>query len=186
MCSSITSSFRSASVSPRAAIHDDNLPNAFIVRRARPGEHPVCCSHDSNGADLPPQRTRELHPISRHDKPPLQERGSLTQNYADTMGCSTPLEHHLHPDHRHNPKLRIADLSPHPRLDRRSPSIVSPPWPSVTGLNPNRLEHQEIRPHRTPLPHRHHQAGRHTFTAADPLPDDLAEALAKIYGPGAH
>ena len=29
-------------------------------------------------------------------------------------------------------------------------------------------------------------AGKHTLTAADPLPDDLAEALAKIRGAGAH
>ena len=38
---------------------------------------------------------------------------------------------------------------------------------------PNRLEHQEIRPHRTPLPHRQIKAGRQILTAADPLPDDL-------------
>ena len=30
------------------------------------------------------------------------------------------------------------------------------------------------------------QAGRQTLTAAEPPPDDLAEALAKIHGPGAH
>ena len=30
------------------------------------------------------------------------------------------------------------------------------------------------------------QAGRQTLTAADPLPDDLAEALAKIAAAGAH
>ena len=30
------------------------------------------------------------------------------------------------------------------------------------------------------------QAGRQTLTAADPLPDDLAEALAKIGSAGAH
>ena len=30
------------------------------------------------------------------------------------------------------------------------------------------------------------QAGRQTLTAAEPLPDDLAEALAKISGSGAH
>ena len=47
---------------------------------------------------------------------------------------------------------------------------------------PNRLEHQEIRPHRPPLPHRQIKAGRQILTAADPLPDDLREALAKISG----
>ena len=30
------------------------------------------------------------------------------------------------------------------------------------------------------------QAGRQTLTAAEPLPDDLAEALTKIRGSGAH
>jgi hypothetical protein len=30
------------------------------------------------------------------------------------------------------------------------------------------------------------KAGRHILTAAEPLPDDLAEALAKIRGSGAH
>jgi hypothetical protein len=30
------------------------------------------------------------------------------------------------------------------------------------------------------------QAGRQILTAAEPLPDDLAEALAKIRGNGAH
>ena len=30
------------------------------------------------------------------------------------------------------------------------------------------------------------QAGRQTLTAAEPLPDDLAEALASIRGEGAH
>jgi hypothetical protein len=44
---------------------------------------------------------------------------------------------------------------------------------------PNRLEHQEIRPHRTPLPHRH-DPSRTTLTAAEPVPDDLAEVLAKV------
>jgi hypothetical protein len=30
------------------------------------------------------------------------------------------------------------------------------------------------------------QAGKQTITAAEPAPDDLAEALAKIRGSGAH
>ena len=30
------------------------------------------------------------------------------------------------------------------------------------------------------------QAGRQMLTAAEPLPDDLAEALARIHGSGAH
>ena len=30
------------------------------------------------------------------------------------------------------------------------------------------------------------QAGRQTLTAAEPPPDDLAEALTRIHGPGAH
>ena len=38
--------------------------------------------------------------------------------------------------------------------------------------------------------HRHRtvtiQAGRQTLTAAESLPDDLAEALARIHGGGAH
>ena len=45
---------------------------------------------------------------------------------------------------------------------------------------PNRLEHQEIRAHRPPLPHRDIRAGNHTLTAADPLPDDLHDVLATI------
>jgi hypothetical protein len=48
------------------------------------------------------------------------------------------------------------------------------------------LEHQEIRKNRPPLPHRENQSRRQTLTAADPLPDDLCDALAKIGGTGAH
>ena len=51
---------------------------------------------------------------------------------------------------------------------------------------PNRLDHQEIRPHRSPLPHRQIQAGNQTLTAADPPPADLAEVLAKIHDLRAH
>ena len=51
---------------------------------------------------------------------------------------------------------------------------------------PNRLEHQEIRAHRPPLPHRPHQGQRTNTDAADPLPDDFREALIKIRAGGVH
>jgi hypothetical protein len=49
------------------------------------------------------------------------------------------------------------------------------------------VEHQKIRPHRTPLPDRADQ-GRPTqiLTAADPLPDDLAEVITKINSHDVH
>ena len=45
---------------------------------------------------------------------------------------------------------------------------------------PHRLVHQEVRPHRPPLPHRQIRAGQHILTAEDPLPPDLRDALALI------
>jgi hypothetical protein len=45
---------------------------------------------------------------------------------------------------------------------------------------PNRLEHQEIRPHRAPLPNRADPSRPTDSHATHPLADDLAEALAKI------
>jgi hypothetical protein len=48
------------------------------------------------------------------------------------------------------------------------------------------LEHQTIRGTARRYRTVTIQAGRQTLTAAEPLPDDLAEALAKIRGSGAH
>jgi hypothetical protein len=42
------------------------------------------------------------------------------------------------------------------------------------------LEHQEIRPHRPRYRTVQIKAGRQTLTAADPLPDEVRGALAKI------
>jgi hypothetical protein len=82
---------------------------------------------------------------------------------------------------------RPPDLPPHLRLHRRSPDDrVRRPSRVALDRDPNRLEHQEIRAHRTPLPHRHHPGRTATLTAAEPPPDDLAEALTKIHRTGAH
>jgi hypothetical protein len=45
------------------------------------------------------------------------------------------------------------------------------------------LEHQEIRAHTRRYRTVTIQGGRQTLTAAEPVPDDLAEALAKINSP---
>jgi hypothetical protein len=45
------------------------------------------------------------------------------------------------------------------------------------------LEHQEIRAHRTPHRTVRIQAGRQILTAAEPVPDYLAQALSKINTP---
>jgi hypothetical protein len=79
------------------------------------------------------------------------------------------------------------DLPPHPRIHRGSPvDRVRRDGRQPLHRDPNRLEHQEIRPHRPPLPHRQIKAGRQILTAADPLPDDLRDALAKIGRTGMH
>ena len=73
------------------------------------------------------------------------------------------------------------DLPPQTRIHRRPPDHrVRRARRHPLDRTPNRLEHQEIRPDRPPLPHRQIQAGSQTLTAADPPPDDLSEALAKI------
>ena len=51
---------------------------------------------------------------------------------------------------------------------------------------PNRLEHQEIRPNRPPLPHRPDQGRQTNPDRRRPLPDDLREAIAKINADHAH
>jgi hypothetical protein len=65
-------------------------------------------------------------------------------------------------------------------------TLTTSSGPSGQSLDrkPNGLEHQEIRAHRTALPHRQIRAGQQTLTAADPLPDDLRDALAAIHSPG--
>jgi hypothetical protein len=52
-----------------------------------------------------------------------------------------------------------SDLPPHPRIDRGSPDDrVRRDGRQPLHRNPNQLEHQEIRPHRPPLPHRPNQS----------------------------
>ena len=80
-----------------------------------------------------------------------------------------------------------ADLSPHSRVDRGAPEHRGrSPGCQPLHRAPNRLEHQEIRPHRPPLPHRQNQGRKPDLTAADPLPDDLRDALLKIRAGGVH
>ena len=73
------------------------------------------------------------------------------------------------------------DLPPHSRIDRGAPDVVFAAMAVSHWIEtPNRLEHQEIRSH----PRRYRtvqiQAGSHTLTAADPLPDDLREILTNL------
>ena len=80
------------------------------------------------------------------------------------------------------------DLPPHPRIDRGPPDAsCSPRWPSATGSRPKPVgaSRNSSAPPAATAPSQI-KAGRQTLTAADPLPDDLAEALAKIRGAGAH
>ena len=79
----------------------------------------------------------------------------------------------------------LAGLSPQARPDRRAPDDRA----HRLGRQPldrdhHRLEHQEIRPHRPPLPHHHHPGRPHTITAANPVPDHLRAALTLAFHPG--
>ena len=81
-----------------------------------------------------------------------------------------------------------AHLPPHPRINRGAPDdCVRRAGRQPLHRAPNRLEHQEksvrtARHYRTVII----QPGRQTLTAADPLPDDLRDALATIGSTGAH
>jgi hypothetical protein len=84
-----------------------------------------------------------------------RQRSSLIPRLCRHQDQPRSADQHRHPRHRHNPNLGITDLPPHPRLHR------SPPHRGVRrdgriplDRAPNRLEHQESRPHRPPIPHR--------------------------------
>ena len=79
------------------------------------------------------------------------------------------------------------DLPPQPPIHRSAPEHrVRRDGSQPLHRAPNRLEHQEIRPDHPPLPHVKIKAGTQTLTAADPLPDDLRDALANIGTAGVH
>ena len=80
------------------------------------------------------------------------------------------------------------DLPPQPRVDRGAPErSCSPPGRQPLDRGPNRLEHQEIRAHRPPLPHRHRsEPATQTLTAAEPPPADLAKPSPRSATDSAH
>jgi hypothetical protein len=112
MCSSKTSSSRSATPRPRTAIHADNLTNAFTARLARSVNTPPAAT--TNPADQP---TSAAVPPEPHDlvpsQPPLDQiRSSLTPRLCRHQEPPRSPGQHRHPPHRHNPNLGITGLSP--------------------------------------------------------------------------
>ena len=78
-------------------------------------------------------------------------------------------------------------LPPQTRIHRRAPDHrVRRSGRQPLDRDPNRMEHQEIRAHRTPLPHRPNPRRPTILTAADPLPEDLREVIAQIGRPRRH
>src|SRR5271169_7017835 len=71
-------------------------------------------------------------------------------------------------------KTHVQSLHKRESIETTWPSC-SPPWLSATGSDAKSVGASRIGTHGRPLPHRPNQS-----RPADPLPDDLAEAIAKI------